>query len=131
MDHKEIENYRTRLLQMRTAIINGAILNSKEEMAVSPDDLADETDLASTVINQAVAFNIKNRELAKLHAIDEALQRVKEGTYGHCEECDAPIGSKRLQNQPWATLCIAHAEENEREKSRHFSHTNSEPAVGE
>jgi DnaK suppressor protein len=61
---------------------------------------------------------MRQRELNKLKAIEAALERVEEGTYGHCEDCDDPIGSKRLENQPWTTLCITHAEEHEREQSR-------------
>lgn len=118
MDEKELNNYKEILLQLKTKILNGGILTSREDLRVSSDDLPDEADLAASVINQQVTFNMRQREFTKLRAIESALHRINEGTYGHCEECDEPISPKRLRNQPWATLCITHAEEQEREISK-------------
>ena len=61
---------------------------------------------------------MRDRELTKLRAIEEALMRIEDGTYGMCEDCEEEIGEKRLRNQPWTTLCITHAEEREREKNK-------------
>jgi DnaK suppressor protein len=114
MNKKTIEKFKENLLQSKTKILNGGILRSNEDLHISSDDLPDEADLANSVINQQVTFNIRQRELSKLRFIDEALHRIDKGTFGCCEECDEAIGAKRLENQPWATLCIEHAEEAER-----------------
>ncbi len=119
MDKVDKEHFREILLKHKNKILNGGILTSKEDLTVSSEDLADEADLATSVINQQVTFNMRQREMAKLREIEEALYRLEERTYGLCEECDEYIGKKRLANQPWATLCITHAEEREREQS-HF-----------
>jgi DnaK suppressor protein len=119
MNRAELEENKRRLLQLRNSILNGGILNSSEDLQVSPDDLLDETDLATSVINQQVTFNIRNRELEKLRQIEAALQRIDEGMYGICDDCDEEIGSKRLKYQPWTNLCIIHAEERERENSKY------------
>lgn len=113
-----MEKFKALLLEYKMRIMNGGILRSGEDLHVSSDDLPDEADLASSVINQQVSFNMRQRELSKLKAIDEALYRIEQGTYGHCEECDEAIGEKRLENQPWTTLCITHAEEQERENQK-------------
>ena len=118
MDKVKTEKFKTLLLQAKMKIMNGGILRSTEDLTVSSDDLSDEADLATSVINQQVTFNMRQRELVKLKAIDEALYRVEQGSYGHCEECDEAIGEKRLENQPWTTLCITHAEEQERENQK-------------
>jgi DnaK suppressor protein len=118
MTRAELEEYKQRLLQLRNTILNGGILNSAEDLHVSPDDLHDETDLATSVINQQVTFSIRNRELYKLRQVEGALQRIEEGVYGICDDCDEEIGLKRLRNQPWTSLCIIHAEERERENSK-------------
>ena len=94
------------------------LLNKSEDLHVSEEDLSDETDLASSLIQQQLHCTMRDREYAKLRRIDAALDRVAEGVYGHCEECDEEIGMKRLENQPWAELCITHAEEKEREESQ-------------
>ncbi len=116
MEKVELDKFKTLLLQAKVRIINGGILRSSEDLTISSDDLADEADLASSVVNQQVTFNMRQRELGKLKSIEEALFRIDQGVYGHCEDCDAEIGAKRLENQPWTTLCITHAEEQEREK---------------
>ena len=43
----------------------------------------------------------------QLKQINEALQRINEGTYGICAECEKPISPKRLQAVPWAKYCVA------------------------
>ncbi len=121
MGKVNLEHFKEILLKKRQDILNGGLLKSTEDLKISSDDLADEADLAQSVINQQVTFNMRQRELGKLRAIEEALDRVEDGTYGYCEDCDDPIGTKRLENQPWTTLCITHAEEQEREQGR-FSH---------
>ncbi len=118
MDKVKMEKFKTLLLQAKMKIMNGGILRSTEDLTVSSDDLSDEADLATSVINQQVTFNMRQRELVKLKAIDEALYRIEQGSYGHCDECDEAIGEKRLENQPWTTLCITHAEEQERENQK-------------
>lgn len=118
MDKAKFEKFKTLLLEAKDKILNSEAMKSREDLHVSSDDLPDEADLASNLINQQVTFNLRSRELAKLRQIEMALMRVEEGTFGHCEECDEEIEAKRLSNQPWTTLCITHAEEREREQQR-------------
>jgi DnaK suppressor protein len=119
MNKKKIDQQRKLLLALKTKILNSSLLKSNEDLIVAQDDLPDEGDLASVVINQEVSFEIRNREFEKLRAIETALAKIENGTYGICEECDEKIKTKRLEKQPWATLCINHAEEQEREKEKY------------
>ena len=118
MDKKKLEHFKELLLKHRQQILNVGLLNKSEDLHVAEEDLSDETDLASSLIQQQLTCTIRDREYAKLRRIDAALDRVAEGTFGHCEECEEEIGMKRLENQPWAELCITHAEEKEREESQ-------------
>lgn len=118
VDKKKLEHFKELLLKQRQQILNVGLLNKSEDLHVAEEDLSDETDLASSLIQQQLNCTIRDREYAKLRRIDAALDRVAEGTYGHCEECEEEIGMKRLENQPWAELCITHAEEKEREESQ-------------
>jgi DnaK suppressor protein len=118
MNKKDLKHYKETLLLLKTQILNSGILKSKEDLTISSDDLSEEGDLASVTINQELSFGIREWELEKLRAIENALYRIEEGSYGHCEECDQEIKAKRLEKQPWATLCIDHAEERERENQR-------------
>jgi DnaK suppressor protein len=119
MNKKDLEHYKQKLLSMKQDILNNSVLAKRDDLEISSDDLPDEADVANSVVNQQITFNMRAREMAKLRNIELALQRIEDGTYGHCDECDDEIGSKRLEKQPWADLCITHAEEREREESRH------------
>lgn len=119
MKKGRLDVFKKALLEIKNRIVNSGIINSGEDLKISPEDLSDETDLASNVINQQVSFNIRHREIQKLKEIESALQRIEDNTYGLCIECDDEIGEKRLLNQPWTRLCIVHAEEKERESQRY------------
>ncbi len=118
MDKKKIEQYKQLLLKHRQQILNIGLLNKSDDLHVSEEDLSDETDLATSLVQQQLNCTIRDREYSKLRKIDAALDRISEGQYGHCEECEEEIGAKRLENQPWADLCIQHAEEREREEAQ-------------
>lgn len=118
MNKKKLTEFKEILLTHKTKILNGGILTSDEDLKISSDDLADDTDHASSAINQQVSFHMRQLEFEKLRAIEEALYKIENGTYGYCEECDCLIPEKRLRIYPWATLCIAHAEMYEREKNK-------------
>lgn len=122
MNKKQLEELKAQLLSMKEAILNGSLLTKTDDLQVSSDDLADEADLANSVVEQQVTFNMRQRELNKLRQIDEALHRMELGTYGECEDCGDEIGFKRLKNQPFTELCITHAEEAERERGRFLKH---------
>ena len=51
-------------------------------------------------------LNRNRANTQQLKAINEALQRINEGTYGVCAECEKPISPKRLQAVPWAKFCV-------------------------
>jgi DnaK suppressor protein len=118
MDKKKLDQFKALLLKHRQQILNGGLLNNSEDLHISEEDLSDETDLATSMINQQISCSIRDREIFKLRRIDQALERVQDRTYGHCQECDDEIGMKRLENQPWSELCIVHAEEKEREDAQ-------------
>lgn len=120
MEKKKLDYFKALLLKHRQQIMTVGILNNSEDLHVSEEDLSDETDLASSLIQQQLTCTMRDREYAKLRRIDAALDRIAEGTYGHCDECEEEIGLKRLENQPWADLCIQHAEEKEKEESQTY-----------
>jgi DnaK suppressor protein len=122
MKKEQLDYFKSVLLKQKMQILNGGVLRSSEDLYVSTDDLPDEADLATNVINQQISFNMRERELKKLRDIEEALVRVDNGTFGLCEDCDEEIPQKRLEMQPWTTLCIEHAEEREKEQSRYLKH---------
>ena len=109
-------------MKFKTQILNRDYYVDKEELAIPSDELSDEADYASSMINQQMAFSLKERDLLKLRKIDKALAKIQKGEYGHCEDCEEPIDDKRLSKQPWADYCLEHAEEREYKQSQ-FSRT--------
>jgi DnaK suppressor protein len=82
------------------------------------DEGRDTYDLASDERDREINFILNDREREKLVAIDEALQRIKEKSYGICESCEGEIQLGRLKVLPFTRLCVKCQEENERESKR-------------
>ena len=77
---------------------------------------ADIVDQASSYTEKNVEFRTINRQIKLVSKIDSALKRIKDGTYGFCEETGEPIGLKRLIARPIATLSISAQENHEKEE---------------
>ena len=84
-----------------------------------PDDnstSADVVDQASSYTEKNVEMKTINRQIKLISKIDSAIKKIKDGTYGYCEDTGEPIGIKRLIARPIATLCIAAQEKHEKEE---------------
>jgi DnaK suppressor protein len=90
----------------------------KEETEGVKDEGRDTYDLASDERDREINFILNDREREKLLAIDEALQRIKDKTYGICESCEGEIQLGRLKVLPFTRLCVRCQEENEKENKR-------------
>ena len=77
---------------------------------------ADIVDQASSYTEKNVEMRTINRQIKLVSKIDAALKRIKDGTYGFCEETGEPIGLKRLIARPIATLSISAQENHEKEE---------------
>ena len=75
-----------------------------------PDDI----DRASMETDKALDLRTKDRIRKLINKIDDALERIEDGTYGYCEETGEPIGIERLEARPVATLSIEAQERHER-----------------
>ena len=90
----------------------------KEETEGVKDEGRDTYDLASEERDREINFILNDREREKLLAIDEALQRIADKTYGICESCEGEIQLGRLKILPFTRLCVKCQEENEKESKR-------------
>ncbi len=104
------------LLKWKNDIIRannlGNILNSSDDNVSS----ADIVDQASSYTDKSVEMKALNRSRKLISKINSALQRIKDGTYGYCEETGEPIGLQRLIARPIATLCIEAQERHEKKE---------------
>lgn len=87
----------------------------KEENWNEPDP----NDRASIESETALELRTRGRYKKLLDKIDEAMERIKDGSYGFCEDTGEPIGIKRLEARPVATLCIEAQERHEKYEKQH------------
>ena len=108
--------FRIKLNEWRKELIkanNDALYNgSLDDNSIS----ADIVDQASSYIDKNVEMKAINRQIKLISKIDQALKRIKDGTYGFCAETAEPIGLKRLMARPVAELCIAAQEKHEKDE---------------
>ena len=92
---------------------NEALYNSSLDDNSTSADIVDQ---ASSYTEKNVEMRAINRQIKLISKIDSALKKIKDGTYGFCEETAEPIGLKRLMARPVATLSIAAQERHEKEE---------------
>jgi len=92
---------------------NEALYNSSMDDNSTSADIVDQ---ASSYTEKNVEMRAINRQIKLISKIDSALKRIKDGTYGFCEDTGEPIGLKRLIARPVATLTIAAQEKHEKEE---------------
>ena len=116
LDHyltdEQLEYFRGKLLKWKAELLkeNGNIRSALGEGSNEADPL----DSASNIANQSLELRTKDRARKLIHKIDQAIARIDDGTYGYCEETGEPIGVKRLDARPIATLCIEAQEQHEK-----------------
>ena len=88
------------------------LLNSSDDNMSS----ADMVDQASSYTDKNVEMKSLARSRKLIEKIDSAMRKIKDGTYGYCEETSEPIGIKRLVARPIATLSIEAQEKHERDE---------------
>jgi len=92
---------------------NEALYNSSMDDNSTSADIVDQ---ASSYTEKNVEMRAINRQIKLISKIDSALKRIKDGTYGFCEDTGEPIGLKRLMARPVATLSIEAQEKHEKEE---------------
>ena len=116
MCEKHKAYFKKKLTEWKTEIIrtnNEALYNgSLDDNSVS----ADIVDQASSYTDKTVEMKAINRQIKLISKIEQALTRIKDGTYGCCAETGEPIGIKRLIARPIAELCILAQEKHEKEE---------------
>lgn len=113
MNSTQLEYFRQKLLRWKAELLaeSTGTLNSLQEDTHSEPDIADR---ASSETDRAIELRTRDRERKLISKIDDALQRIRDGEYGYCEETGEPIGLKRLEARPIATLCLEAQERHER-----------------
>lgn len=105
MSARQLDYFRQLLLKRRCEIVNG-VRETGVRLMEREIQVPDPIDQGIAETERAFDYETSRRHLLTLRQIDQALERIDEGSYGYCEESGEEIGIRRLQAQPMATLSI-------------------------
>ena len=121
MNHADLKVYKEQLLALRARLrgdvhkmAESALKKNRTEangdLSLMPIHMAD---LGSDNFEQEFTLSLMETDEEMLSAIEAALERLEEKTYGSCEDCSAKIPKARLDAIPYATLCVRCASQRE------------------
>ena len=112
------EYFRQKLLRWRAELLRESTetLQNLQDGGLQEPDIADR---ASAETDRALELRTRDRERKLIAKIDAALQRIEDDEYGYCEETGEPIGVRRLEARPIATLSLEAQERHERLERTH------------
>jgi DnaK suppressor protein len=107
MNPRQLAYFRRKLIEWRDALLR----ESQQTIEHLRSDgssryVGDEADRARDESEVALELRTRDRYRKLLPKIDAALRRIDDGTYGYCEETGEPIGLRRLEARPIATLSV-------------------------
>lgn len=108
MEQQELERFKEKLEQKKSELIS---LVQKSESygreAESEEESKDYIDKASSSYSKELHFRKSNNDRQLLQMVIEALKRIDSEEFGTCLNCEEPVEAKRLEAVPWARLCLA------------------------
>ncbi len=120
MTQEQLKYFREKLLKWRQDLLDEADATIKGLRSESNREVGDEADRATVESDHAIELRVRDRQRKLLKKIDEALDRIEDGTYGFCEETGEPIGLARLEARPIATMSVE-AQERYEKRERHLA----------
>mgnify|MGYP006285458823 CR=1 FL=1 len=118
MEPEKVEELRTQLNQMMDDILRKGE-ETIEDMHDTREVYADPADRATAESDRSFTLRLRDRERKLIKKVQEALNRIEDGSFGECEECGEEIGFARLKARPVTTLCIkCKSKQEEEEKLR-------------
>ena len=117
MNAKMKEYFKQKLLNWKNELLKEShqtLNNLQSDNEAKPDI----TDRASEEIDRSFELRTRDRERKLINKIEAALKRIEDGSYGYCDETGEPIGLKRLEARPVATLSIEAQEMHEKAEKR-------------
>ena len=113
MNEVMLEYFREKLAVWKEDLLHDADL-TLQHLQEQDSRSADQSDRATAETDRSIELRTRDRARKLVLKIDEALYRIEQGTYGYCNETGDPIGIKRLEARPIATLSVEAQERHER-----------------
>jgi len=126
MRKRELERYERLLLARREELLEDIKLLRERNLSTTTKEATGDhshysyhmADLGTDAMEREKAFHFASKSGRLLYHVNEALRRIKNGTYGKCHTCGGNIAPKRLTAVPHARYCIACKEKEEQEKAK-------------
>ena len=113
MEKKKAEQYRKRLVAKQEELLRMVSKSEKDGRQVDEDITQDIADKAANSYTKEFLFHQSDDNRRILQLVTEAMERIKDGTYGLCVACQEEVQAKRLEAVPWARHCIECQEKQE------------------
>ena len=107
MTKKQMDVYKKRLLDKKREVTDAYNKNKNYGRLTEDEGTQDLADKASSAYTKEFLYSLSNTDREALQQVDEALQRIRKGTYGVCVECGEDLNKKRLEAVPWAGHCLS------------------------
>jgi len=106
MDKKKVEYYKKRLLARQEELLRAVTQSEQDGRQADEEATQDIADKAANSYTKEFLFHQSDENRRMLQLVNEALERMKDGTYGQCVACEEEVQQKRLDAVPWARHCI-------------------------
>ena len=106
MDKKKVEYYKKRLVTTQDELLRTVTKSERDGREADEEGTQDIADKAANSYTKEFLFHQSDENRRLLQMVNEALERVKDGTYGLCVSCQGEVQVKRLEAVPWARHCI-------------------------
>jgi DnaK suppressor protein len=113
MDKKRLDVYKKRLLTKQEELRGMVSRTELDGRSADDDPTQDPADKAASSYNKEFLFSVSNGDRTLLAQVQEALDRLNDGTFGECVSCGLEMQPKRLEAVPWARHCIPCQEKQE------------------
>src|SRR3954467_746850 len=106
MDKKKIETFKKRLETRQQELRRTVTRNQADGRSADEETAQDIADKAASSYTKEFLFSQSNNDRQLLALVEEALGRIREGSFGECANCGNEINAKRLDAVPWTRYCI-------------------------
>jgi DnaK suppressor protein len=107
MDKKKVEYFKKRLLANQEEVLRLVTKSEQDGREADEEATQDIADKAANSYTKEFLFHQSDEHRRLLQLVSQALERVRDGTYGQCVACEEDVQQKRLEAVPWARHCIA------------------------
>ena len=114
MDKKRLDYYKKKLQTRRDELMRAIARTQQEGREADEDPTVDLADKAANSYTKEFLFGQTHNDRAILQLVEDALDRIKDGSFGECASCHEDLQQKRLEAVPWTRYCITCQEKKEK-----------------